>query len=131
MFFLVGSMNLFFCFFVTTSYLYRCIFFVLVLPYMFELIRKPDNFTLTKKAIYLFFILLTITIWNELLYGLLELTGKATNKIELMSTFKKFFAIVEQICAWGAITILIAFTLAILKKPAIEKLPSSFFKKTA
>jgi hypothetical protein len=122
MLFLFGSLTLVFCFFVTTNFNYRCIFFILLTPFLFAILNNPAASPLTKRLVHVFYLLLFVFFWNEFLFGVLNFWGKAAQRMPTAECIQYIFSIIEQLCSWAAMVILLSFTIALLKKPAAEKL---------
>lgn len=121
-FFLLGSFNLFFCFFVNTNYDYRAIFYILVIPYIFELLRINETTDFTRLSIYAFFGLMVLGLWFNFMRYLLAFVGKTTGQSDLIKNLIWGFFILKQIGSWGSIAILIAFNFKVLKSPFKEKI---------
>lgn len=122
-FFLLGVFNLTFCFFVNTNYDYRSIFFILTIPYIFELLQYQNTKLFTKRLLYLFFAFLAVTLWFDFIRHALEFLGKITGKNEIAGYLTWIFFALKQLGSWGSITILVALAIDLLRKPLIEKLP--------
>lgn len=125
-FFLLGSFNLFFCFFVNTNYDYRTIFYILVMPYIFDLLRTNETTVFTRRLTYVFLSLLAISMWFNFIRYLLEFVGKTTDKSNLIENFIWAFFVLKQIGSWGSITILIALNIEVLRYPFKEKILGIF-----
>ena len=129
-FFLVGSLNLLFCFFANTNYDYRCIFFVLILPWLFENLKCENTPVSTKRFIKMLLLFLPVVVWNETIITLIGLNVGAPGITET-----KLFAMVnlyklEHLSTWIVITILLAFCIELLKAPIGDKLTAPFSKAT-
>jgi hypothetical protein len=122
-FFLLGTFNLTFCFFVNTNYDYRSLFFILTFPYFFELLQNGNTKLFTRCLIFLFFGFTAVTVWFDFVRHALEYLGKISGHRKLADFFTWTFFALKQLGSWGSITILTAFAIEMLKKPLSEKLP--------
>ncbi|MFZ5569871.1 MAG: hypothetical protein ACOZF0_05680 [Thermodesulfobacteriota bacterium] len=123
--FLTGSACLFFCFFTITNYDYRCMFFIFTFPYLFETLRSKKNSSATNRLIRFFFILLPLVIWNELpLYYVKPLVNRL-GWSHLESKIKYTIVLIEHFSTWIVITILLIFTVNLLKPFIIDKISSA------
>ena len=129
-FFLVGSLNLFFCFFTNTNYDYRCIFFILILPWFFERLKCTITPVSTKRYIKMLLLLLPIVVWNETIITLigLKVGTPGISKAKLAAMLN--FYILEHLITWIVITILLAFCIELFKVPIRDKMVASFRRKT-
>jgi len=129
-FFLVGSLNILFCFFANTNYDYRCIFFVLILPWLFEHLKCAITPVSTKRFIKILLLFLPVVVWNETIITLIGLKVGSQGITET-----KLFAIVnlyklEHLSTWIVITILLAFCIELLKAPIGDKITALFSRAT-
>ena len=129
-FFLIGSLNLLFCFFANTNYDYRCIFFVLILPWLFECLKCATTPVSTKHFIKLLLFFLPIVVWNETVITLIGLKvgtpGISETKLVAMVTLYKL----EHLSTWIVITILLTFCIELLKRPLGDKMTVLFLWAT-
>jgi hypothetical protein len=129
-FFLVGSLNILFCFFANTNYDYRCIFFVLILPWLFENLKCEITPVSTKRFIKLLLLFLPVVVWNETIITLIGLKvgspGITETKLFAMVNLYKL----EHLSTWIVITILLAFCIELLKTPIGDKMTAPFSKAT-
>ena len=128
-FFIVGSLNLFFCFFTNTNYDYRCIFFILILPWFFERLKCESTPVSTKRYIKLLLLLLPIVVWNETIITLigLKIGAPGISKAKLIAMLN--FYILEHLSTWIVITILLAFCIELFKAPIRIKIIAPFRRK--
>jgi hypothetical protein len=129
-FFLVGSLNLLFCFFANTNYDYRCIFFVLILPWLFECLKCETTPVSTKRYIKMLLFLLPIVVWNETFITLigLKVGAPGISKAKLITMLNLY--ILEHLSTWMVITILLAFCIELLKAPIRDKVVAPFHRAT-
>ena len=129
-FFLVGSLNILFCFFANTNYDYRCIFFVLILPWLFENLKCEITPVSTKRFIKMLLLFLPVIVWNETIITLIGLKvgspGITETKLFAMVNLYKL----EHLSTWIVITILLAFCIELLKAPIGDKMTAPFSKAT-
>ena len=129
-FFLVGSLNILFCFFANTNYDYRCIFFVLILPWLFENLKCEITPVSTKRFIKLLLLFLPVVVWNETIITLIGLKvgspGITETKLFVMVNLYKL----EHLSTWIVITILLAFCIELLKAPIGDKMRALFPRAT-
>jgi hypothetical protein len=125
-FFLVGSLNILFCFFANTNYDYRCIFFVLILPWLFEHLKCATTPVSTKRFIKILLLFLPVIVWNETIITLIGLKigapGITETKLVAMVNLYKL----EHLSTWIVITILLAFCIELFKAPIEDKMTSLF-----
>lgn len=127
-FFLLGSFNLLFCFFINTNYDYRTVFYILVVPYIFDLLRCESTPIFTRRLLFLFFVLLTMVVWFNFMRYALEFIGKTSAKANLTQNLTWAFFILKQMGSWGSIAILMAITIEIVKKPFQDNILGPFFQ---
>lgn len=125
-FFLVGSLNLLFCFFANTNYDYRCIFFVLILPWLFENLKCEITPISTKRFIKLLLFFLPVIVWNETIITLigLKIGGPGITKTKLAAMVSLYK--LEHATTWIVITILLVFCIDLLKTPIQAKMSAPF-----
>jgi hypothetical protein len=121
-FFLIGSLSLLFCFFINTNYDYRCIFFILILPWLFERLKCTMTAVSTKRYIKILLFLLPIVVWNEAIINLigLKIGAPGISKAKFISMVILY--ILEHLSAWIIVTILLAFCIELLKTPIRDKI---------
>ncbi len=122
MFFLIGSFNIFFFFFVHRNFCYRCIYFIFTLPYLFELLKNKKTCDFTKRLIGIFFISLFIIVWIELPISASRLIASALRMQDLTFYFMKPFVILMHLMSWVVITVLLVLNIELLKKSAYDKI---------
>ena len=129
-FFLVGSLNILFCFFANTNYDYRCIFFVLILPWLFEHLKCESTPVLSKRFIKLLLLFLPVVVWNETIITLigLKVGSPGINETKLFAMVNLYK--LEHLSTWIVITILLAFCIELLKAPIGDKMTAPFSKAT-
>ncbi len=129
--FLTGSLCLAFCFFAFTNFDYRCIFFILTLPYFFQVLRCKDTPPRTHLLIHLFFLLLIVVVWNELPLYYVESITKMMNIYYLNSKIIYTAILIEHFCTWIVITILLIFSIDIILPAFNQKffIPCSLKKR--
>jgi hypothetical protein len=125
-FFIVGSLNLFFCFFTNTNYDYRCIFFILILPWLFERLKCAITPVSTKRYIKMLLYLLPFVVWNETIITLigLKVGAPGISKAKLVTMLNCY--ILEHLITWIVITILLAFCIELFKVPIRDKILATF-----
>jgi hypothetical protein len=125
-FFLIGSLNLLFCFFTNTNFDYRCIFFIMLLPWFFSLLKCEMTPVSTQRCIKAVLLLLPIVVWNETVITLIGSTlgapGLSEGKLKAMLTFYLF----EHASTWIVMTMLLAFCIELLKTPILDKVAALF-----
>jgi len=120
--FFIGPLNLLFCFFINTNYDYRCIFFILILPWLFVRLKcttPPDS---TKRYIKILLFLLPIVVWNEAIITLIALKIGAPGISKTKMIAMVIFYNLEHLSAWIIMTILLAFCIELLKTPIRDKI---------
>lgn len=129
-FFLVGSLNILFCFFANTNYDYRCIFFVLILPWLFEHLKCESTPVLSKRFIKLLLLFLPVVVWNETIITLigLKVGSPGINETKLFAMVNLYK--LEHLSTWIVITILLAFCIELLKGPIGDKMTAPFSRAT-
>ena len=129
-FFLVGSLNILFCFFANTNYDYRCIFFVLILPWLFEHLKCESTPVSSKRFIKLLLLFLPVVVWNETIITLigLKVGSPGINETKLFAMVNLYK--LEHLSTWIVITILLAFCIELLKGPIGDKLTAPFSRAT-
>ena len=125
-FFLIGSLNLFFCFFMNTNYDYRCIFFIMILPWLFERLKCAITPVSTKRYIKILLLLLPVVVWNETIITLIGLKVGAPGISKAKLIVMVNFYILEHLSTWIVITILLAFCIELLKAPIRDKMIAPF-----
>ncbi len=123
-FFLIGSFNLIFCFFLNTNFYYRYIFMVMTLPFLFDLIRRFPAGSVFRRLVRAFFIFSVLALWNELFINLIMSTiQKALQWPEpVLYTIYLCILTLGHLSAWGIIVILLFFTYSLCLDPGMEKL---------
>ena len=125
-FFLIGSLNLLFCFFANTNYDYRCIFFILILPWIIEQLKCTTRPSSTRRCAKILLFLLPVIVWNEAIINLIgtKLGAPGISKAKLNVIV--FFYIIEHSITWIVMTIILAFCIELLKRPIREKIMAPF-----
>ena len=125
-FFLVGSLNLLFCFFTNTNYDYRCVYFIMILPWLFELLKCAATPTATKRFINFLLILLPLVVWNEAIISfiMLKLGAPGISKVKMMITINLY--VIEHISTWIVMTILLSFCIELFKSPIRDRILAAF-----
>jgi hypothetical protein len=120
-FFLIGSLNLLFCFFTNTNYDYRCIYFILILPWLLKRLNSPNTPATAQRYIKILFCLLPIVTWNEMIITLigLNLGGPGISEAKFIAIVSVY--ILEHVSTWVVITIILSFCIELLKAPLKEK----------
>jgi hypothetical protein len=125
-FFLIGSLNLLSCFFMNTNYDYRCIYFIFVLPWLFERLKCAVTPVSTKRYIKISLLLLPVVVWNETIITLigLKVGAPGISKAKFITIVNLY--ILEHLSAWIVMTILLAFCIELLKTPIRDKMVVPF-----
>jgi hypothetical protein len=121
-FFLMGALCLIFCFFVTTNYDYRNIFFIFTLPFFFEQLRNRATPHSTRRVIHLFFLLLVLIVWNECFLSLVAVAFRFSGALYLRGAASYVLLVLEHFISWVVMTILLVWTIGLLKESVLEKL---------
>jgi hypothetical protein len=118
--YMFGLTILFFTYAINSNYDYRWIFFIFLMPQLFEIQRYQTKGTLAHRMVTLGFVCVAIVIWTEMfrstrLFGSIHFNiffniGRSTFSIELFQQFIKEFA------AWVLFVVLFAFAIKILPK---------------
>jgi len=121
-FFLLGSWNIIFCFFLNTNYDYRTIFYILLIPYLYDVLRSKDTLLWTGRMILIFFSALAISLWFNFFRYAIEFTGTNFGRPDLAENLTWAFFILKQIGSWITISILITINIELIKKPLQHQL---------
>ncbi len=126
--FLTGSLILIFCFFVNSNFDYRCIYFIMVLPQLFDYLKEEATPVHIRKFTWVVIWLLPMVVYNELFVNqVLARDWILTAQTEIiLNVVVLGFYLVEHLCSWLVITILLAFSIDLLKGPILEKMPARF-----
>jgi hypothetical protein len=121
-FFIIGSFNMFFCYFLNTNYDYRTIFYIFVIPYLYDLLRSKDIFLRNRCMIFIFFGALGMSLWFNFFRYALGFIGETYGTPDLAKIMIWTFFVFKQIGSWISITILLAINIELIKKSLKEKL---------
>jgi hypothetical protein len=115
MLFVFGLSILFFTYTINTNYDYRWIFFVFLIPLLFEVKRADRSGGLASSLVWLCLICALVIVWTEAfrstrLFGLYNFNsyfsfGRSTFSIELIQQY------VKELAAWVLLTISLAFAI--------------------
>ena len=118
--FIFGLTILFFTYVINSNYDYRWIFFIFLMPLLFEIQRSATNNRLASRLVTLGFICAAIVMWTEVfrstrLFGTFHLNiffniGRSTFSIELFQQFLK------ELAAWVLFSVLFAFAIKTFPK---------------
>lgn len=122
--FAIGSLVLFFCFFLFSNFDYRCIFFILTVPFLFEQLRSSAVSTLTRRFVRLYFFCLTAVLWSELIATYVPYISKGLGLSDVERGVIRAIMIIEHGCSWIVMTILVIFNIELFKPSIQEKLMS-------
>jgi hypothetical protein len=116
-FFLIGFSVLLFTFFLNTNYFYRCMFFLFLVPYLFNIIHvRPIN-DFTRTVVFTIFVLLVISFWAESTPSLVQKTCWLLFKKNVWENVwlaLSPFSLIGHVCMWGAMTLLLALGLRVV-----------------
>ena len=125
-FFLIGSLNLLFCFFTNTNYDYRCIFFILILPWIIEQLKCTTRPSPTRRCVKILLFLLPVIVWNEAIINLIGTKLGAPGISQAKLNVIVFFYILEHSITWMVMTIILAFCIELMKRPLRDKMMAPF-----
>jgi hypothetical protein len=118
--FIFGLTILFSTYAINSNYDYRWIFFILLMPQLFEIQKAVTNNSLASRLVTLSFIFAAIVMWTEVfrstrLFGIFHINyffniGRSTFSIELFQQFLK------ELAAWALFSVLFALAIKTFPK---------------
>ena len=118
--FIFGLTILFSTYAINSNYDYRWIFFILLMPQLFEIQKGATNNPLASRSVTLSFVFAAIVMWTEVfrstrLFGVFHINyffniGRSTFSIELFQQFLK------ELAAWALFSVLFALAIKTFPK---------------
>ena len=104
------------------------VLFGLILPWLFERLKCTATSVSTKRCVKVVLILMPIVVWNEAIITLIgqKVGAPGITKAKMMVMIN--FYLLEHICTWIVITILLTFCIELLKAPFRDKITAPFRK---
>ncbi|MCE5273078.1 hypothetical protein LLH00_17510 [bacterium] len=117
LFFLCGVSVLAFCFFSTTNYDYRCIYFIPTMPLLMERHGSPETSPSFRLILRLLLAAIMIVLWSEFGVATVRLVGKVAHQEAARDALVEAIAILEQVCTWFSLVVLLSLGFGLLREP--------------